>query len=62
MQAPAETIFSQVNNLQAWHNWSPWAKVDPKATTTFEGPEAGLQFIELELRNVRLVELAPTTA
>jgi len=42
MQAPPDTIFSQVNNLHAWHNWSPWAKMDPKANTTFEGPEVGV--------------------
>lgn len=39
--APAE-VFAQVNNLKAWNAWSPWAKLDPNATMTFEGPEAGV--------------------
>lgn len=37
---PAE-IFDQVNDFHAWDAWSPWAKLDPKMQTTFEGPPAG---------------------
>ncbi len=36
----AET-FVQVNNLKNWDNWSPWAKLDPDAKSSFEGPEEG---------------------
>lgn len=39
--APAPAIFEQVNNLRKWNAWSPWAKLDPNAKNTFEGPEAG---------------------
>jgi hypothetical protein len=41
MAAPAERVFSQVNDLRKWDAWSPWAKLDPNAKNTFEGPEAG---------------------
>jgi polyketide cyclase/dehydrase/lipid transport protein len=39
--APADTVFEQVNNLRKWDAWSPWAKLDPAAKISFEGPEAG---------------------
>jgi hypothetical protein len=42
MNAPPEKIFPHVNNLPNWHAWSPWAKLDPNAKTTFEGPTAGV--------------------
>jgi uncharacterized protein YndB with AHSA1/START domain len=35
------TVFAQVNNFHKWEAWSPWAKLDPNATTTFDGPPAG---------------------
>lgn len=39
--APAETVFAQVNDLHRWDAWSPWAKIDPDAKISFEGPGAG---------------------
>mgnify|MGYP003576590975 CR=1 FL=1 len=39
--APAEVVFGHVNNLQKMHAWSPWTKLDPAATYTFEGPAEG---------------------
>ena len=39
--APAAAIFAQVNDLQKWENWSPWAKLDPNAKVTFSGPQSG---------------------
>ena len=38
--SPAQ-VFPHVNNLHKWEAWSPWAKIDPDAKMTFEGPEAG---------------------
>lgn len=38
--APA-VVFEQVNDLHKWQAWSPWAKMDPNAKNTFEGPDAG---------------------
>ncbi len=40
--APPATVFEQVNNLQKWNAWSPWARLDPNARNTFEGPPAGV--------------------
>jgi uncharacterized protein YndB with AHSA1/START domain len=39
--APAAAVFAQVNDLRKWDDWSPWAKLDPAAKVTFEGPQAG---------------------
>jgi hypothetical protein len=39
--APAAKIFPRVNDLRQWDDWSPWAKVDPNAKISFEGPLAG---------------------
>jgi hypothetical protein len=36
-----EEAFAHVNDLHAWHDWSPWAKLDPDAKNSFDGPEAG---------------------
>jgi hypothetical protein len=41
MSAPASVIFAQVNDLRKWEAWSPWAKLDPAAKSTFAGPAAG---------------------
>jgi hypothetical protein len=39
--APPEKIFPHVNDLHNWKAWSPWAKLDPNAKETFEGPQSG---------------------
>jgi hypothetical protein len=40
--APPDKVFSHVNELKKWEDWSPWAKIDPNAKSTFEGPAAGV--------------------
>ncbi len=40
--APPEKVFPRVNELKKWEDWSPWAKIDPNAKSTFEGPAAGV--------------------
>jgi len=40
--APAAVVFAQVNELQNWKAWSPWAGIDPNATSRFEGPTEGV--------------------
>src|SRR6266849_5891596 len=40
--APPEAVFAQVNDLHNWEAWSPWAKLDPNAKSTYEGPAAGV--------------------
>ena len=39
--APPEAVFAQVNDFHRWQAWSPWAKLDPNAKNTFEGPSSG---------------------
>ncbi len=41
ISAPPVKVFANVNELQKWQAWSPWAKLDPDCKTTFEGPAAG---------------------
>jgi hypothetical protein len=41
ISAPPATVFSQVNDFHNWKAWSPWAKLDPNALNTFQGPDAG---------------------
>ena len=38
---PQADVFAQVNDLRKWDAWSPWAKLDPEAKISFEGPESG---------------------
>lgn len=42
VSAPPATVFAQVNDLRAWEAWSPWAKLDPNAKSTYEGPGSGV--------------------
>ncbi len=41
ISAPPGEIFPHVNDLHQWEAWSPWAKLDPNAKNSFEGPAAG---------------------
>lgn len=41
MGAPPAVVFAQVNRLQNWEAWSPWAEKDPGMTSAYEGPESG---------------------
>lgn len=36
-----QSVFEHVNDFSKWNNWSPWAKLDPNAKITFEGPPSG---------------------
>ena len=42
ISAPAPVVFSQVNDLHAWQEFSPWAKLDPAAKISFTGPQIGV--------------------
>ena len=42
ISAPASAVFPHVNELQKWDAWSPWAKLDPNAKNSFEGPASGV--------------------
>lgn len=39
--APPDVVFPHINSLKKFDAWSPWAKLDPNATMTYEGPDAG---------------------
>ena len=41
MAAPPDAVFAQVNDFHNWNDWSPWAKLDPNAKNTFDGPSSG---------------------
>lgn len=40
--APPERIVALIDDFHAWGQWSPWEKIDPTMTRTFEGPERGV--------------------
>lgn len=42
LSASAGVIFTHVNELKKWPDWSPWAKMDPLMKVTYSGPEAGV--------------------
>jgi hypothetical protein len=42
ISAPPAAVFPHVNDFHKWEAWSPWAKLDPHAKSTFEGPAAGV--------------------
>src|SRR4051794_6277183 len=42
ISAPPVIVFPHVNDLHKWQEWSPWARLDPNAKSTFEGPPGGV--------------------
>ncbi|MBY0434452.1 MAG: SRPBCC family protein [Cyclobacteriaceae bacterium] len=42
INASPATIYQELNGFKTFSKWSPWAKMDPNATYTFEGPESGV--------------------
>ncbi len=42
IDAPPSVVFSQVNGLRHFNDWSPWVAVMPDAEYTFEGPDFGV--------------------
>ena len=41
MNASAAAVFEQINDVRKTQVWSPWVKMEPDATYTFEGPNSG---------------------
>lgn len=41
IDAPPDIVFRHINELRNWEAWSPWAKLDPHAKTSYAGPPAG---------------------
>ncbi len=42
ISAPSQAVFDQVNDFHKWEAWSPWAKLDPSASNSFEGATNGV--------------------
>jgi hypothetical protein len=42
IDAPPKAVFDRINNLKNWEAWSPWAKLDPAAKTSYEGPYSAI--------------------
>ncbi len=40
--APVTAVFPQINDVHQMQVWSPWAKLDPNAKMTFDGPASGV--------------------
>ena len=40
--APPAAVFEQINDFHKWGDWSPWAKLDPNAKNSFDGPSSGV--------------------
>ena len=67
ISAPAPAVFAQVNDFHNWQAWSPWAKLDPAAKATFEGPSAGIGAIfrwagnkDVGERSMTIIESRPS--
>ena len=41
VNAPRDVVFSIINDLRRWGEWSPFDKRDPDLKKTFEGPSTG---------------------
>ena len=42
INAPQDVVFSQVNSLEQFNQWSPWADIDPDTKYTYSDPDAGV--------------------
>lgn len=42
LAATPAAVFEQVNDFHKWEAWSPWAKMDPNAKNSFDGPTSGV--------------------
>jgi hypothetical protein len=41
IRAPREKIFALINDMKAFNQWNPFAKMDPSTQTTYRGPGSG---------------------
>jgi uncharacterized protein YndB with AHSA1/START domain len=42
VNAPPTAVFQQLASFEQFNKWSPWAKMDPTAKQTVEGPAMGV--------------------
>lgn len=41
MKASPQAVFSMINDLHQWKEWSPWSRMDTAMKITYTGPQAG---------------------
>jgi len=41
IKAPREKIFALINDMKAFNQWNPFAKMDPSTKTVYRGPASG---------------------
>jgi hypothetical protein len=41
IDAPAPAVHANINDFHRWQAWSPWAKLDPGAKNSYDGPASG---------------------
>ncbi len=42
IEAPPAAVFAEINSLQRFNAWSPWAAIDPQTQYSFSGPAEGV--------------------
>jgi hypothetical protein len=42
INASTASIYKEANSFKNFTSWSPWAKLDPEAKYSYEGPESGV--------------------
>jgi hypothetical protein len=42
VMAPADKIFTQINDLKAFDKWNPFMEADPQVKVIYDGPESGV--------------------
>ncbi len=42
VEAPAATVFAQIDDLSVWKEWSPWEKKDPAMKRTYSTTSSGV--------------------
>jgi len=40
--APADSLYPRIANFRAWHEWSPWEKIDPNMKREFAGSDGAV--------------------
>lgn len=42
ISAQPDVVFAHMNSMKKFHEWSPWASLDPNMKVTYEGAEEGV--------------------
>jgi hypothetical protein len=53
LTAPTDALFRYVSDFHLWGDWSPFAKLDPNMTITYEGAPSGVGAVYLWAGNGR---------